>query len=76
MVSFTALESHIKTLEITDAVIQESKAAKKLESQEQEGKKRKATVQGSKGVEKLKKANIKGMAKISSFFQKSAAPNA
>ena len=31
-------------------------------------KKRKA--KGSHGVEKLKKANTKGMAKLSSFFQK------
>ena len=35
----------------------------------QDGKKRKAAVQASKGVEKLKKANTKGMAKLSSFFK-------
>ena len=33
-------------------------------------KKRKAKTKASHGVEKLKKANVSGMAKISSFFQK------
>jgi len=37
---------------------------------EDNGKKRKAVAKGSMGVEKLKKANINGMSKISSFFQK------
>jgi ribonuclease H2 subunit B len=35
-----------------------------------DGKKRKAKAKGSQGVEKLKKANLTGIAKISSFFQK------
>lgn len=35
------------------------------------GKKRKAA--GSTGVEKLKKANTKGMAKLSTFFQPKSA---
>lgn len=39
-------------------------------TEEQNGKKRKATGQESMGVTKLKKANIKGMSKLSSFFQK------
>jgi len=34
------------------------------------GKKRKAKSKASQGVERLKKANISGMAKLSSFFQK------
>ena len=34
------------------------------------GKKRKAKSKGSQGVERLKKANISGMAKLSTFFQK------
>lgn len=38
---------------------------------EPDGKKRKAATQASKGVEKLKKVNTKGMAMLSTFFQKS-----
>ena len=37
-----------------------------------DGKKRKGAAKASQGVEKLKKANVKGMAKLSSFFQKAA----
>ena len=48
--------------------------AEKKESKIKNGggaeKKRKGQ-KGSQGVEKLKKANVKGMAQISSFFQKS-----
>lgn len=40
---------------------------------EPDGKKRKASTQASKGVEKLKKVNTKGMAKLSTFFQKNQA---
>jgi len=35
-----------------------------------DGKKRKAKSKASQGVEKLKKVNVSGMAKISAFFQK------
>lgn len=35
-------------------------------------KKRKGPAKGSHGVEKLKKANVKGMAKLSNFFQKAS----
>ena len=34
------------------------------------GDKKRKAVKASTGVEKLKKANVKGMAKLSSFFQK------
>jgi len=34
------------------------------------GKKRKAKSKASQGVERLKKANTSGMAKLSTFFQK------
>ncbi|KAK7687045.1 hypothetical protein QCA50_009545 [Cerrena zonata] len=37
-----------------------------------ETKKRKGAAKGSHGVEKLKKANTKGMAKLSNFFQKAS----
>ncbi|TCD71262.1 hypothetical protein EIP91_011740 [Steccherinum ochraceum] len=47
--------------------------AKESKSGASEGaKKRKVAAKGSHGVEKLKKANTKGMAKLSSFFQKPA----
>ena len=35
-----------------------------------DGKKRKGKTKGSQGVEKLRKVDVSGMAKISSFFQK------
>ena len=56
-------------------IVQETSTGKKkpqksTAQEDSNGKKRKATNQVSKGVEKLKKANVKGMSKISSFFQK------
>jgi ribonuclease H2 subunit B len=73
--SFTTLEAHIKALkdeEVANALAgapgkKKSRAADEMED---DGKKRKAKAKGSQGVEKLKKANISGMSKISSFFQK------
>ena len=72
--SFTALDAHIKALreeEVADALAgapaKKSRSADKIDD---DGKKRKAKTKGSQGVEKLKKANVSGMAKISSFFQK------
>ncbi|KLO16903.1 hypothetical protein SCHPADRAFT_913867 [Schizopora paradoxa] len=76
---FSALDAHIEELDRANLAltIQESdKGAKKSKAQKPEenaGGKRKAAAQGSKGVEKLKKANVKGMAKLSTFFQKPAA---
>ena len=71
--SFSDLEAHLESMRIIeDAVMQDTKA-KKEDAQEAEGKKRKAATQKSRGVEKLKKANIKGMSKLSSFFQKTVA---
>jgi ribonuclease H2 subunit B len=73
--SFTTLDAHIKALkdeEIANALAgapakKKSRAADEIEDG---GKKRKAKTKASQGVEKLKKANVSGMAKISSFFQK------
>ena len=42
------------------------------ETKTTETKKRKGAAKASHGVEKLKKANVKGMAKLSSFFQKAS----
>jgi ribonuclease H2 subunit B len=73
--SFTTLDAHIKALkdeEVANALAgapakKKSRAADEIEDG---GKKRKAKTKASQGVEKLKKANVSGMAKISSFFQK------
>ena len=69
--SYTALNAHITALEAQQTlqtIINTEKAATNDNEAGTGNKKRKATTQASKGVEKLKKANIKGMAKISSFF--------
>lgn len=73
---FTALDAHLKTLQDEAAAsaaadmrkmeIKESKTAAAAKATD---KKRKNT---SQGVEKLKKANTKGMANISSFFKPKA----
>jgi ribonuclease H2 subunit B len=72
--SFTPLDAHIKALKDEEAAIALASApAKKPRAADVvdgDGKKRKAKSKASQGVEKLKKANVSGMAKISSFFQK------
>ena len=77
--SFAALETHLKLLQAESAAhaaaemskmeIKESKTGAATKGAA--GKKRKAA--GSTGVEKLKKANTKGMAKLSTFFQPKSA---
>lgn len=79
--SFAALNAHLKVIQDEMMVESNAVAAAKV-SQGKQGKKAKAADAGSgsgaekkrkkqesKGVEKLKKANIKGMATISSFFK-------
>ena len=72
--SFTALDAYIKALKDEDAANTiagaPGKKTRGADVVEDGGKKRKAKSKGSQGVEKLKKANVSGMAKISSFFQK------
>ena len=80
--SFTALTAHMKLLADEAAAEMEKltvntkkKAATKTKANSTKEdkaneKKRKAT---SHGVQQLKKANTKGMAKLSSFFQPKAA---
>jgi ribonuclease H2 subunit B len=77
-VSFTTLDAHIKALKDEEAAIalagapgrkKKSRAAAD-EIEDDDGKKRKAKTKASQGVEKLKKVNLSGMTKISSFFQK------
>ncbi|KAI0949376.1 hypothetical protein AcW1_009009 [Taiwanofungus camphoratus] len=75
---FTALEAHLRAAEDETAALLAT-SANKVEIKELQNKdaaanekKRKGSTKASHGVEKLKKANVKGMAKISSFFQKPA----
>jgi len=69
-VSFGDLEKHLKRLR--DEVIAPGDPKSKREStstaMQHEDKKRKN--KASQGVEKLKKTNVKGMAKLSSYFKK------
>jgi ribonuclease H2 subunit B len=72
VVSFSSLDAHLKSLQEETAALvaadmnsMEVKESKSTVS-EKANKKRKAA---STGVEKLKKVNTKGMAKLSSFFQ-------
>lgn len=73
--SFTRFDAHIKALkdeEVANALVgapgkKKSRAAGEVDD---DGKKRKAKTKASQGVEKLKKVNVSGMSKISSFFQK------
>lgn len=72
---FITLDAHIKALKDEEVAMALAGAPAKKKSRaagepEDDGKKRKAKTKASQGVEKLKKANVSGMAKISSFFQK------
>lgn len=44
--------------------------ARESKDQKDSGNDKKRKAKGTHGVEQLKKANIKGMAKLSTFFQK------
>ncbi|KAI0318395.1 ribonuclease H2, subunit B [Amylostereum chailletii] len=69
---FAALDAHMQLLQDEFAAQVAANAPKERTKAEtsmaEDGKKRKA--KASQGVEKLKKVNVSGMAKISSFFQK------
>ena len=72
--SFAPLDAYLKALKDEEVAIALAGAPgtrpRGADVVEDGGKKRKAKSKGSQGVEKLKKANISGMAKLSSFFQK------
>ena len=72
--SFTLLDAHVKALKDEEIAIALAGAPvtkpRVTDVVEGDGKKRKAKSKASQGVEKLKKANISGMSKISTFFQK------
>jgi ribonuclease H2 subunit B len=69
VISFTELDEYLKRVEtetaITTSAVKHGKDKKVVSAGE--SKKRK-NPKGSQGVEKLKKANVNGMAKLSSFF--------
>ena len=48
----------------------EARESRSGQAKDASGDKKRKAAKGSTGVEKLKKANVKGMAKLSSFFQK------
>ncbi|KAI0305721.1 ribonuclease H2, subunit B [Multifurca ochricompacta] len=72
---FTVLDSHVKAVkneETTFALSGAQVIKPRIAAVTAEGdsKKRKAKTKASQGVEKLKKVNVSGMAKLSTFFQK------
>jgi len=71
---FTPLDAYVKALKDEESAIAlagaPGKRPRAADVVEDGGKKRKAKSKASQGVEKLKKANISGMAKLSTFFQK------
>lgn len=80
--SFAELDTHFLVIQAEQTAIEKLNARAAPKPKKGKGKsqtkgepvekKRKAPVKASHGVEKLKKANIDGMSKISSFFQKPA----
>lgn len=74
--SLTKLDAHVKALakeqsllaSDNDVITKKSKAGTATISEG--SKKRKKEGKGSHGVEKLKKANVNGMSKLSTFFTK------
>jgi ribonuclease H2 subunit B len=74
--SFSALNTYIQKLRDEAAAAapptksKDTNKGKGADSGEGGSKKRKGAVKSSMGVEKLKKANTTGMAKMSSFFTK------
>ncbi|KAF7985101.1 hypothetical protein HWV62_8995 [Athelia sp. TMB] len=72
--SFSKLDAYLRTVQDESALAtmntSSSKGKKTKGDDQKEDKKRKVTAKASQGVDKLKKANINGMAKMSSFFKK------
>jgi ribonuclease H2 subunit B len=71
--SLTHLDAYFKTMEddIAALAIANANSAKTKEASRIGGDKKRKNSKTSQGVEKLKKVNISGMAKLSVFFQKS-----
>lgn len=68
--SFEDLDAYFKTIENDAASIAVDTKTKTKAQGTKDDKKRKGA-KASQGVEKLKKVNVNGMAKLSSFFKKS-----
>jgi ribonuclease H2 subunit B len=71
--SFTKLDVYLRTLheETATLAVSHSNSSKSKDKEKDAGdKKRKNSSKTPQGVDKLKKANINGMAKMSSFFKK------
>ena len=71
--SFHALDQFLDSQRIPIVEAAAKEVAKAVD-ENADGKKRKNGAQNSRGVEKLKKANTKGMAKLSTFFKKPVEP--
>ncbi|KAH7888527.1 ribonuclease H2, subunit B [Phlebopus sp. FC_14] len=72
---FTKLDEHLKALQADQMMVPPdngatAKNAKSASATDDGSKKRKKDTKASQGVEKLKKANVSGMSKLSSFFSK------
>ncbi|KAI0062863.1 hypothetical protein BV25DRAFT_1884461 [Artomyces pyxidatus] len=74
---FSPLDTYLKKVQdeatamaLANAPAVKAKTSKTANGVDEEGKKRKAKAKTSQGVEKLKKVNVTGMAKMTSFFQK------
>ena len=72
--SFTKLDAYLKSLQDEAAALVvatgNTKLKRKDSKQADDDNKKKVKSKASQGVDKLKKANINGMAKMSSFFKK------
>jgi ribonuclease H2 subunit B len=72
--SFTPLDAYIKALKDEEVAVAlagtPGTKPRVADVVEDGGKKRKAKSKASQGVEKLKKVNVSGTAKLSTFFQK------
>ncbi|SJK97487.1 related to Sulfate adenylyltransferase [Armillaria ostoyae] len=69
---FTDLDAFMKRLEEENMATTAKSGKGTQTSKETNGDKKRKSAKGSQGVEKLKKANVKGMAKLSTFFTKKA----
>ena len=74
------LDAHVKSLaNLEQSLASENNAVAKKKkggpaTASEGAKKRKKDSKGSQGVEKLKKANVNGMSKLSTFFTRKAEP--
>ncbi|KAK0212858.1 hypothetical protein DFS33DRAFT_74948 [Desarmillaria ectypa] len=70
--NFTDLNAFMKQLEEASLATMAKSGKGTQTPKETNGDKKRKMAKGSQGLEKLKKANVKGMAKLSTFFTKKA----